>query len=112
MEVQDIFTDLEDPEPDGEEDQYSVCIHKLYHHFRSKENVPIKCHNFRQLAPTKGETVDKFLVRLKQQARHCNFGPALADNLRDQLIEKIADVELKKLLETRNVTLEAAMQTA
>ena len=46
---------------------------------------------FRQLAPTDGEPVDKFVVRLRQQARHCNFGETLDDNLRDQTIEKLPD---------------------
>ena len=52
-----------------------------------------------------GETADKFMVRLREQARHCNFGESLNENLRDQLIEKLADVELKKkLLEVNNIT--------
>ena len=50
------------------------------------------------------------MVRLRKQARHCNFGGALEENLRDQLIEKLPDVELKKkLLEVNNITLDAAM---
>ena len=50
------------------------------------------------------------MVRLRKQARHCNFGAALEENLRDQLIEKLANVKLKKkLLEVNNITLEAAM---
>ena len=50
------------------------------------------------------------MVRLRKQARHCNFGATLEENLRDQLIEKLSDVELKKkLLEVNNITLEAAM---
>ena len=57
-----------------------------------------------------GESADKFLVRLKKQARHCNFGEALDDNLRDQLIEKLPDIEWKKkLLEVRNISPEDAM---
>ena len=60
---------------------------------------------FRQLAPTDGESVDKFVVHLCRQARYCNFGDALDDNLQDQLIEKLPGIELKKkLLETRNIT--------
>ena len=72
--------------------------------------MPYERHVFRQLAPTQGETADKFMVRLRKQARHCNFGGALEENLRDQLIEKLPDVELKKkLLEVNNITLDAAM---
>lgn len=43
-----------------------------------------------------GETTDQFMVRLRKQARHCNFGTCLNDNLRDQLIEKLTYFELKR----------------
>ena len=53
------------------------------------------------------------MVRLRKQARHCNFGTSLNDNLRDQLIEKLTDFELKrKLLEQRNITLEEVLDKA
>ena len=66
---------------------------------------------FRQFAPTDGEPVDKFVVRLCRQARQCNFGESLNDNLRDQIIEKLPDMELKrKLLETRNITLSQVLE--
>ena len=112
MEVQDIYEDLPDPGPlnADQDNEYVVCLRTLDAHFRTKENVPYERHVFRQLTPTKGETADKFLVRLRKQARHCNFGATLEENLRDQLIEKLSDVELKKkLLEVNNITLEAAM---
>ena len=112
MEVQDIYEDLPDPGPlnADQDNEYVVCLRKLDAHFRAEENVPYERHVFRQLTPTKGETADKFMVRLRKQARHCNFGTTLEENLRDQLIEKLPDVELKKkLLEVNNITLEAAM---
>ena len=53
------------------------------------------------------------MVHLRKQARHCNFGTSLNDNLRDQLIEKLMNFELKrKLLEQRNITLEEALDKA
>ena len=88
MEVQVIFEDLPDPGPVNaeEDDVFKVCLRKLDAHFRAEDNVPYERHVFRQLAPTLGETADKFMVRLRKQARHCNFGEALNENLRDQLI--------------------------
>lgn len=113
MEVQDIFEDIADPNPAADQDPYAVCIRKLDHHFRAEENVPFERHVFRQLAPNEGEAEDKFVVRLRQQARHCNFGTSLEDNLRDQLIEKFTDMELKrKLLESRNITLAEVLEKA
>ena len=53
------------------------------------------------------------MVQLRKQAQHCNFGTSLNNNLRDQLIEKLMDFELKrKLLEQRNITLEEALDKA
>ena len=59
------------------------------------------------------ETTDQFMVRLRKQARHCNFRTNLNNNLRDQLIEKLTDFEPKrKLLGQRNSTLEEALDKA
>ena len=52
-------------------------------------------------------------MRLRQQARHCNFGAALEERLRHQSIEKLTDMELKKkLLETRRIPLDAILEKA
>ena len=115
MEVQDIFEDLQDPGPVPAEgdNAYKVAIRKLDFYFRVEENIPYERHVFRQLSLQEGETADQFMVRLRKQARHCNFGTSLNDNLRDQLIEKLTDFELKrKLLEQRNITLEEALDKA
>ena len=46
------------------------------------------------------------MVRLRKQARRCNFGESLEDNLRDQLIEKLPDREWKKkLVEVKSISL-------
>ena len=65
MEVQDIFKDLPDPGPVNakEGDVFKVCLRKLDGHFLAEDNVPYERHVFRQLAPTQGETADKFMVR-------------------------------------------------
>ena len=78
-----------------------------------EENTPHEHRVFRQLAQKEGGTADQFMVRVRKQARHCNFRTSLNDNLRDQLIEKVTDFELKrKLLEQRNITLEEALDKA
>ena len=115
MEVQDIFEDLQDPGPIPEagDNAYKVAIPKLDSYFRVEENIPYERHVFRQLSLHEGKTADQFMVRLRKQARHCNLGTSLNDNLRYQLIEKLTDFELKrKLLEQRNITLEEALDRA
>ena len=79
-----------------------VAICKLDFYFHVKER-----HVFRQLSLHERETADQFM------ARHCNFRTSLNNNLRDQLIEKLVDFELKrKLLEQRNITPEEALDKA
>ena len=115
MEVQDIFEDLQDPGPIPEsgDNAFKIAIRKLDSYFRVEENIPYERHVFHQLAPKEEETADQFMVRLRKQARHCDFGTSLNDNLRDQLIEKLTDFELKrKLLELRNITLEEVLDKA
>ena len=115
MEMQDIFEDLQDPGPVPAEgdNAYKVAIRKLDFYFRVEENIPYERHVFRQLSLQEEETADQFMVRLRKQARHCNFGTSLNDNLRDQLIEKLKDFELKRnLFEQRNITLEEALDKA
>ena len=75
-----------------------------------EESIPYERHVFRQLAPKEEETTYQFMVHLRKQARHCDFGTNLNNNLRDQLIKNF---ELKrKLLEQRNITLEEALDKA
>ncbi|KAL9967411.1 hypothetical protein ACROYT_G025630 [Oculina patagonica] len=66
--------------------------------------------------PEEGDNAYKIAIRKLDsyfRVRHCNFGTSLNDNLRDQLIEKLTDFELKrKLLEQRNITLEEALDKA
>ena len=115
MDVQDIFEDLQDPGPIPEsgDNVYKIAIRKLDSYFRVEENIPYERHVFRQLTQREGETADQFIVRLRKQARHCDFGAGLNDHLRDQLIEKLTNFELKrKLLEHRNITLEEALNKA
>ena len=84
MDVRDIFEqDVVDPDQAGDQDPHAVCIRKLDHHFCCDENFPFERHVFRQLARMDGEAVDNFVVRLRRQARYCNFGGSLDDNLRD-----------------------------
>ena len=63
------------PDPANEnQDPYTMCQRKLDHHFCAEENIPFKQHMLRQMVPNEGERVYEYLVHLRQQPRHCNFG--------------------------------------
>ena len=56
-----------------------------------------------------GEIADKFMVHLRKQAHHCNFG-TLEDSLHDhQVIEKLPSIKWKNLIEVKNVSSGDAM---
>ena len=113
MEVQDIFEDLQDPGPIPEacDNAYNSLFASSIPTFVSRRIFLMStmfffsCYNRRWRPLTS--------VRLRNQVRHCNFGTSLNDNLRDQLIKKLTDFELKrKLLEQRNNTLEEVLDKA
>jgi TPP-dependent indolepyruvate ferredoxin oxidoreductase alpha subunit len=45
-----------------------------------------------------GETVDQFVVKLKNQAKNCSFGDSFAEQIRDQVIDKCRSSRLRKRL--------------
>ena len=96
---------MQDPGPIPEEgdNAYKLAIRKLDFFFRVEENIPYEGHVFRWLSMQDRETADQLMVRLKKQARHCNFGTSLNDNLRDQLIEKLTDFEQKRRLLNKGI---------
>lgn len=54
---------------------------------------------------SEGESAGQFTTHFLKQARHCNFGAALEDNLYDQPIKK---ERFGFMLETKNTSLEKA----
>ena len=74
-----MYQDLPDPGPvnSNQDNEYVVCSRKLEAYFQTEENVTYERLVFRQPTPTKRETAGKFMVRLRKQARHCNFGTTL-----------------------------------
>ena len=115
IEVHNIFKDLQDPGPIPETDNnaFKIAIHKLYSYFHMEGKIPYKRYVFCLLAPKEEQTTDPLMVQLRKLAPHCDFEMCLNDNLRDQLIEKLTDFELKrKLLKQRNITLEEELDKA
>ena len=99
MDVQDVFYTL--PAGDGVDD-YAKAKDALNKHFNPLSNVPFERHKFRTTSQNEGETVEQYIVRLRQKAETCEFGDANAVNIqiRDQIIEKCRKHELRrKLLE-------------
>ena len=115
--MQELCENLVDPgvpaEQADDDDQFKKALRMFNAHFEVTPNTPYERHLFRQISFQDGETCDHFVVRLRQQARHCDFGQAADDFIRDQLIDKVPNAGLKKkLLEERNITLKRALEVA
>ncbi|XP_030750619.1 uncharacterized protein K02A2.6-like [Sitophilus oryzae] len=87
-----------------EEESFDILVGKLTEYFSPIQNSTFERHTFRNIKADKGETLNKFLLRVRQQASKCIFGStseeALEINIKDKLIDDWAPVELKrKLLE-------------
>ena len=118
MSVQDIYYTL--PAVAGEADVYEKAKTALEQHFSPQVNFAYERHVFRNIEQKESETVEQYIIRLKQQAEVCEFGDSLNDQLKDQVIDKCVSFQLKtKLLEKgRTLTLDqlrriaTAMETA
>lgn len=66
-------------------------------------------HLFRKISSDEGETVGRFILRLRQQLQKCQFGTTKAEIeeicLKDKLIDTWANSELKKKLLEKEQTL-------
>ena len=75
-------------------------------------NESVERRNFRRRAQQPGETVDDFLVSLRELAKTCNFcsDECLQKNIRDQIIEGLLDGDtVEDLLQAKDLTLETAV---
>ena len=91
LEVQDIFYS-----PVGEDTvkTYEQTMVDLDNHFTPKSNIPFERHQFRQT--TQGETIDKWVCRLRQKAANCDFGKSADDQIRDHVIDKCLSNQLRR----------------
>ena len=82
----------------------------IFRALKVAKNTPFERHVFRQMCPEANERIEEFVARLRQQARLCEYSD-LDDQLRDQLLDKIAQPGLRrKLLEKEDMTLDDALK--
>ena len=106
-EVQELYDGL-NPEDDvdeaeieeGEEtSKFQATVDILSKHFQPQVNVPFERHLFKQMTPEVGESVLKYIARLKFRAKTCQFKDS-DDQIRDHVIHTVKSEKLRrKLLE-------------
>lgn len=92
--------------------EYDNAIERLNDYFVGKTNPRIELEIFRSIKQDGAENFNKFLIKLKSQAKHCNFGMREEDEILHQITmgarsEKVRD----KGLET-SMTLDQLTQYA
>ena len=104
IEVQDIYFSLK--EEDGA-DGFEKTVQTLSVHFEPKINVPYERYCFRSMAQSADESVEQFIVRLRQRAVRCNFQNT-DEEIRDQVIEKCRShkIRTKLLIKGHDLTLD------
>ena len=95
---------------EGNIDVYQVLVDKLESYFSPQRNSTFERHLFRSLKPDEGESVSKFIMKLRNQGARCDFGKSAEEslkiNLKDKLIDEWATAELKKKCLEKEYTLE------
>ncbi|UYV67552.1 hypothetical protein LAZ67_5001177 [Cordylochernes scorpioides] len=85
----------------------------LLKHFNPKTNIIYERFVFQKMDQKSGETISKYIIRLKEQAQRCNFGDVLQESLRDRFVAGIIDTPTqKKLLQEEGLTFEGALDIA
>ena len=77
-----------------------------------QEDAAYERHVPRQLRQEPGEDVDSFVLRLRQQVRHCGYGvKELEFAVRDQLLFEVPNIQLAAASTTERGKQHAARQT-
>ncbi|XP_031574960.1 uncharacterized protein K02A2.6-like [Actinia tenebrosa] len=104
--VQTIFEGLDDLEVGEGETKYKKTMKVLDDYFTPKANIPYERHLFRNIKQEISETIDQFVSRLRIQALNCDFGDAIDENIRDQIIDKCNSPQLRTKLLAKGTDLE------
>nr|CAH7714496.1 unnamed protein product [Callosobruchus chinensis] len=85
-------------------DVFKTLVDKLTDYFSPKQNSTFERHIFRSIRNEDGEDFNKFLLKIRQQAKRCSFGKSETEateiSMKDKIIDSWAPLDLKeKLLE-------------
>ncbi|XP_076383265.1 uncharacterized protein LOC117223668 isoform X3 [Megalopta genalis] len=83
-----------------------MLLEKLDTFFEVPESEVVKRYNFFTSLPKKDQSIDNYILELKEKAIICDFGNLTDSLIRDKIIINITDKQLQsKLLETEDLNL-------
>lgn len=90
----------------GDDKEFYKAVKCLSDHFKFKKNVPLARQTLLSIKPNPGETINNFKTYLRTLAEHCDYGEEQENQVRDIVISRITNKELKnKLYRDDNLTL-------
>ena len=92
---------------------YSVLVEKARAHFNPKPSPIVKRYEFNTRRQGENEAVATYVAELRKIAEFCDYGPVLADMLRDRLVCGIANKTVqRRLLQEPALSFEKALDLA
>lgn len=108
-EVQDIFYNIEghDADPPPGSDVFTEAIRLLDAHFAPLNNIPYERCVFRKMTQQENEPVEKFIHRLRDQGRLCDYGAALEMRITEQVFDNcVSDALREAILKKKLMTVQ------
>lgn len=85
--------------------EYERLIDRLDTYFLPKVLFVLQRAKFRELEQSPHERIDSFILRLREQGTHCNYGEKLDIMIIDQILEKSRSEKLKSRLREKDYEL-------
>uniref|UniRef100_A0A182VPM5 Retrotrans_gag domain-containing protein n=1 Tax=Anopheles minimus TaxID=112268 RepID=A0A182VPM5_9DIPT len=83
---------------DHKEKPYKELVKALNEYFTPVENIVSERYQFRKVKQSSDQSINDYIISLKDKAHSCDYGPFLKDALRDQFVAGIKDHELRTRL--------------
>lgn len=82
-------------------DKYKDAVLKLQHFFALKRNVTYQRYIFRKMKHEANERIELFAMRLRTQAKRCDFENQIESNIKDQITEACTSDLLRRKIHER-----------
>lgn len=108
-EVQDIFYNIEghDADPPPGSDVFKEAIRLLDAHFAPLNNIPYERCVFRKMTQQENEPLEKFIHRLRDQGRLCDYGAAMEMRITEQVFDNcVSDALREAILKKKLMTVQ------
>ena len=102
--VQDTYFGLrgeDEPAVPNGSDVYKEAMKILDDYFLPMKCLPLERHKFRNLEQGSEESIEKFVLRLREQGNLCEYGDHLDDEIKEQIFEKGASDDLRAKILTK-----------